>query len=78
MGATQLIQKISRNPATANIVQQMQQMCTALIDMANKTLKADRMTTDDDLYKLRDLDLVHCPTVDLPVCVSGKYPNILS
>lgn len=47
---------------------------SALIQLANaETLKSGEMSAQEPVRHLRDLDLVHLPTVHLPVSISTDY-----
>lgn len=47
---------------------------TVLIRLANTSIpNAKEFSSKEPIRHLRDLDLVHCPTVDLPIRMSGDY-----
>lgn len=84
LGAQALHGRLAKCEKIAETVQQMSEMNLAFIQMANKALGGGakgfgeyRMTAQDVLKKCRELDKVHCSTVELPVSEGGKYGNII-
>ncbi|KAL1384592.1 hypothetical protein pipiens_000408, partial [Culex pipiens pipiens] len=84
LGAQALHDRLAKCEKIAETVQQMSEMNLAFIQMANKALGGGakgfgeyRMTAQDVLKKCRELDKVHCSTVELPVSEGGKYGNII-
>ncbi|XP_055632335.1 serine/threonine-protein kinase ATM [Toxorhynchites rutilus septentrionalis] len=83
LGAQSLYKKLLKNQKISPIVNQMSNMSLAFIEMANRPLGSGRafssykMSSRDTLKKCQMLDKVHCPTVELRVCESGIYNNII-
>lgn len=48
-----------------------------LIKLANTTLDPPTLPADSPLRKLHNLNLVHCPTVNLPVSTSANYTTAI-
>lgn len=77
VGAQDLLRKLKKVPRISAIVSQIEKMCDVLIDLANKeTGSSQTLSINDPLLKLKNLHLVHCPTIKLPVSISGDYSNI--
>lgn len=55
----------------------MKQMSDILITLANKTMRpeAKKLSKDEPLCKLKDLNLIHCPTVKLLISIDAVYPS---
>lgn len=51
--------------------------CVALIRAANAQLEKTQFPANEPLRHLRDLDLVHLPTVHLPINISGDYSKTI-
>ncbi|XP_052895209.1 serine/threonine-protein kinase ATM [Anopheles moucheti] len=79
MGVREVYNKLNQEPALRKILQQTERMNLALIELANKTVSSSptfreyTMTKKDLLAQLENLDLIHCPTVELPVLQCGTY-----
>ncbi|XP_037818798.1 serine/threonine-protein kinase ATM isoform X1 [Lucilia sericata] len=67
----------AKNKTNANIIKQLESVIPALIDFANTEISADNKTSattlSDKLRKHKNLDAIHCPTIDLPVRNDLKY-----
>uniref|UniRef100_A0A182P1P5 Serine/threonine-protein kinase ATM n=1 Tax=Anopheles epiroticus TaxID=199890 RepID=A0A182P1P5_9DIPT len=78
-GIREVYKKLQNEPVLQKMLQQMERMNLALIELANKTLSSSptfreyTMTKRDALGQLENLDLIHCPTVELPVLKDSKY-----
>lgn len=49
---------------------------SALIEFANTEVKDSKMSSvplSDKLKRLKNLDAIHCPTIDLPVRIDQSY-----
>lgn len=53
-------------------------MIAALIEFANKATDSTRISSKEPIRKLNNLSFVHCPTLSLPLCKSGRYTNLIS
>ncbi|XP_050076340.1 serine/threonine-protein kinase ATM [Anopheles maculipalpis] len=79
LGVREVYKKLKKEPTLEQMLQQSERMNLALIELANKTLSSSpsfreyTMTKRDPLGLLDNLDLVHCPTVELPVIKDGNY-----
>uniref|UniRef100_A0A182Y8C8 Serine/threonine-protein kinase ATM n=1 Tax=Anopheles stephensi TaxID=30069 RepID=A0A182Y8C8_ANOST len=79
LGVREVYNKLRQEPSLEQMLQQSERMNLALIELANKTLSSSpsfreyTMTKRDPLGLLANLDLVHCPTVELPVVRDGNY-----
>lgn len=60
------------------IFYQKKKQLLALIKFANKKTKAVEIEKDEPIRKLKNLDQIHCLTVDLPIDISCEYRNIIS
>ncbi|XP_053675584.1 serine/threonine-protein kinase ATM [Anopheles nili] len=80
-GVREVYNKLKQEPTLQKILHQMERMNLALIEMANKTISTEAtfreytMIKRDKLGQLENLDLVHCPTVQLTVVPGGNYQN---
>ncbi|XP_075154936.1 serine/threonine-protein kinase tefu [Haematobia irritans] len=60
----------------ANIVKQLETAIPALIEFANteiKNPKAGSVSLSDKLKRMKNLDAIHCPTIDFPVRIDQNY-----
>uniref|UniRef100_A0A182M4G9 Serine/threonine-protein kinase ATM n=1 Tax=Anopheles culicifacies TaxID=139723 RepID=A0A182M4G9_9DIPT len=79
LGVRQVYKKLKQQPALEQMLEQTERMNLALIELANKTLSTSAsfreytMNKRDSLGQLQNLDLIHCPTVELPVVKGGNY-----
>uniref|UniRef100_A0A182VTU2 Serine/threonine-protein kinase ATM n=1 Tax=Anopheles minimus TaxID=112268 RepID=A0A182VTU2_9DIPT len=79
LGVREVYNKLKREPALEKMLEQTERMNLALIELANKTLSSNAsfreytMTKRDPLGMLQNLDLIHCPTIELPVVKDGNY-----
>lgn len=79
MGVREVYKKLRKEPTLEQMLHQTERMNLALIELANKTLSNSpsfreyTMTKRDPLGQLEGLDLIHCPTVELPVLKTGNY-----
>ncbi|XP_049286368.1 serine/threonine-protein kinase ATM [Anopheles funestus] len=79
LGVREVYKKLNQVPELEKLLQQTERMNLALIELANKTLSTSpsfreyTMTKKDPLGQLENLDLIHCPTVELPVMTCGNY-----
>uniref|UniRef100_A0A182QR64 Serine/threonine-protein kinase ATM n=1 Tax=Anopheles farauti TaxID=69004 RepID=A0A182QR64_9DIPT len=79
LGVQEVYKKLKQMPALEKILQQMERMNLALIQLANKTLSSNAtfreytMTKRDLLGQLEHLDAIHCPTMELAVVQNGAY-----
>ncbi|XP_055323121.1 serine/threonine-protein kinase ATM isoform X2 [Sitodiplosis mosellana] len=72
--AFKLLQVMKGRRELRDIIFQMELMFENLIRLANTDLKDKKeFPSNDPIRKIRDLNLVHCPTVNLPVSISGDY-----
>lgn len=73
--AKSLINKLKNNTNISLIVNQTEIMCKQLIKFAN-TFK---LPTNKSKYidGIKNLDAIHCPTIELPVSPNGDYKNIV-
>lgn len=55
----------------------MRRMCDTLIKLAHKKMKPEMKTLpkDEPICKLKDLNLIQCPTVKLAISTDALYPN---
>ncbi|XP_065364298.1 serine/threonine-protein kinase ATM isoform X2 [Calliphora vicina] len=67
----------AKNKSNANIIKQLESVIPALIDFANTEISAENKTgatpLSDKLKKQKNLDAIHCPTIDLPVRIDLEY-----
>ncbi|XP_058819589.1 serine/threonine-protein kinase ATM [Topomyia yanbarensis] len=83
LGAQALYHKLLKKQNIAIIVDQYTDMNLALIEMANKSLGSAKgfsdytLTSRDALKKCKDLDKVHCPTVELRIRENCVYDDIV-
>uniref|UniRef100_A0A182F611 Serine/threonine-protein kinase ATM n=1 Tax=Anopheles albimanus TaxID=7167 RepID=A0A182F611_ANOAL len=83
MGAKKLYGDLRRLSDVRPIIDQMDHMNQALIELANKNVSGGasfqqyKMTSQDKLRSLKDLDSIHCPTVGLRVNELGEYKNAI-
>ncbi|XP_058447128.1 serine/threonine-protein kinase ATM [Malaya genurostris] len=83
LGAQALYRKLLKIQKLAIIIDQYTEMNLALIEMANKSLGKSRsfsdytMTARDALRKCKDLDKIHCPTVELAIRENHVYNDII-
>lgn len=79
-GANTLIAQLKENRIISEMIIQLEKLCSALIVFANfdfKTTKKKKMS--DELSGLAGkLNLIHCPTVDLPIKENGDYKDIIT
>lgn len=76
IGAEQLWVKIKKNRTMAPIMEQLESMSLALIDLAYIPLKDKEpnfIPTNHKLLKLKNLKYLQCPTVELPIRKNGNY-----
>ncbi|XP_013106382.2 serine/threonine-protein kinase ATM [Stomoxys calcitrans] len=70
----------AKSKINANIVKQLESAIPALIDFANTEIKDHKLTTialSEKLKRLKNLNAIHCPTIDLPVRIDQNY-NVIS
>ncbi|XP_049537442.1 serine-protein kinase ATM [Anopheles darlingi] len=83
MGAQKLHGDLLKLTEVSKIIDQMDSMNQALIELANKNVSGNpsflqyKMTSHDKLRSLRDLESIHCPTIGLRVVESGDYKNAI-
>ncbi|XP_052867560.1 serine/threonine-protein kinase ATM [Anopheles cruzii] len=84
LGAKALYKELCLSKSgVSSIVEQMNRMNLALIQLANKSVSSTAsfqeyvLTSKDPLRLLKDLNLIHCPTMALPVVASGDYQHRL-
>lgn len=74
VGAGRLWLKLKENKSIAPIMEQLEKMATALIDLAY--LPVDRnIPPGHKLLKLKNMKHLQCPTVELPIRKNGNYPT---
>ncbi|XP_061389717.1 serine/threonine-protein kinase ATM [Musca vetustissima] len=59
-----------------NIVKQLENVIPALVEFANTEMKDNKCTSislSDKLKRMKNLDAIHCPTIDLPVRIDMNY-----
>ncbi|XP_031619505.1 serine/threonine-protein kinase ATM [Contarinia nasturtii] len=73
--AAKLLQIMKGYSALRDIICEMERMCEVLIQLANVEVKTAvrEFGPAGPIRHLRDLDLIHCPTVHLPISISGDY-----
>lgn len=76
VGAIRLWNKLKRLKELHPIMKQLESMSNCLISLANEELK--KLPKNHILMKLKGLNLIHCPTIELPVSISCNYDNIIS
>ncbi|CAO1305967.1 unnamed protein product [Diamesa serratosioi] len=76
VGANKLWVKLSKMKTLHPIMKQLESMSTCLIGLANEAI--EKLPANHKIIKLTGLDLIHCPTIELPVSNSCKYDNIIS
>ncbi|XP_050088728.1 serine/threonine-protein kinase ATM [Anopheles aquasalis] len=83
MGAKKLYGDLLKLSDVRPIIEQMDRMNQALIELANKNVSGSasfqqyNMTSKDKLRSLKDLESIHCPTVGLRVSETGDYKNAI-
>ncbi|KAG5684498.1 hypothetical protein PVAND_013728 [Polypedilum vanderplanki] len=75
IGAKELWLHLKKNEKLAPIMEQMEAMSSALIDLANVELKQTAIPSNHPLLKLKNLIKIHCPTIDLPIVKNGDYSH---
>ncbi|KAM7347211.1 serine/threonine-protein kinase tefu isoform 2-T3 [Cochliomyia hominivorax] len=67
----------AKNKTNANVIKQLESVIPALIEYANTEIsnenKSNVTSLSDKLRKQKNLDAIHCPTIDLPVRIDLKY-----
>lgn len=77
IAAEALIQKLEKQRNVCQVIVQMRAMCDTLIKLAYKKVKPDAKTLpkEEPLCKLKDLNLIQCPTIELPISTDASYPS---
>ncbi|XP_055910182.1 serine/threonine-protein kinase ATM [Eupeodes corollae] len=71
--AKNMINKV-KNKMHTSCIKQMESMFIALIDFANKESgKSSSLSLSDKVKRLKNLENVQCPTLDLPISVNKSY-----
>ncbi|KAG4079703.1 hypothetical protein HA402_009089 [Bradysia odoriphaga] len=84
LGAAKILDKLRKDTRLREIVTQMERMCSTLITLANVKMVGDRgkeHISSRDLtafHALSQLNLVHCPTLTLPVSKDGQYGDLIT
>lgn len=79
LGAEQLWAKLKKNKEIAPIMEQLESMSTALIDLAYIPLQdksPNQIPHNHKLLKLKNMKWLQCPTVELPIRRDGNYKNL--
>lgn len=76
MGASQLWEKLKKNEKILQIMKELEGMSAALIDYAYVPLSdkaSNRIPSNHKLLKLKNMQYLQCPTVDLPIRKNAVY-----
>lgn len=76
IGAIKLWNKLRKLKELHPIMKQLEVMSICLIGLANEEIK--KLPKEHKLMKLKNLNLIHCPTIELPVSIACNYDNIIS
>jgi serine-protein kinase ATM len=75
LGAKILWSRLIRNQSISMIMDGHVKMAAALIDLAYLPLTQNNIPDKHKLLALKNMKYVQCPTVDLPIRKSAKYPS---
>lgn len=79
-GANTLIAQLKENPNISKMLNQLEKLCSVLIDYANVEIKTNKKNTISSKLTVLagKLNFIQCPTVDLPIKENGDYSNIIA
>ncbi|XP_005181014.2 serine/threonine-protein kinase ATM [Musca domestica] len=73
--AQEIIAK-AKSKINANTIKQLESVIPALIEFANTEIKDNKepsISLSEKLRRMKSLDAIHCPTIDLPVRIDRNY-----
>lgn len=77
-GAKELWEHLRKDKKLLPIMQEMEKMSLALIDLANVSTKSGTIPSEHAVLKLKRFQYTQCPTIELPIIKNGDYSGIVT